>query len=114
MFKSMHCTLIMRFVFCTLQAVIEHCKFDTNKARWGGAVAIVHEARLLIHNSTFTKNEANFSGGAIDADDYCAINVTSSSFTSNTAVDHGGALALYCDISAVISNRHAVHQQQHH
>jgi predicted outer membrane repeat protein len=87
----------------SLQALIEHCTFDANRARWGGAISLVLETRLHIYNSTFTRNQADFSGGAIDADDFCALNVTDSSFNSNTAADQGGALALFCDQSAVIS-----------
>ncbi|KAF6253378.1 hypothetical protein COO60DRAFT_424235 [Scenedesmus sp. NREL 46B-D3] len=88
----------------SMQAIIEHSSFDANRARWGGAVSLVEQTRLHIHNCTFSRIEAGFSGGAIDADDECAVNVTLSSFTSNSAADQGGALALACEQSAVISS----------
>lgn len=68
--------------------------FVRNRAgRTGGAISL-NEGSAVIENSSFTQNSAGQSGGAINMLNYARLEVTNSSFINNGASWVGGALAL--------------------
>ena len=68
---------------------VEACNFSSNNAEWnGGAIYCNFTGDFFITDSTFSSNGAIHSGGAIWAN---ALEVTSSTFISNTA-NYGGAI----------------------
>ena len=79
------------------RAVVNHSSFIKNSADVGGAIAITFTSRspsaLTVQGSTFVKNRASKTGGAIDAN-VGGANITTSSFVENTAGQSGGAIGL--------------------
>eukprot|EP01084_Bolivina_argentea_P295760 509297_1 len=69
--------------------------FSENKAIRGGVMYINRDSNVIINESTFNDNMANYSGGVIFMGDNNKLNILSSKFESNTAVNGaGGAIAI--------------------
>ena len=80
---------------------VKNCHFEGNKGKYGGAIYI-DATKLSIIDTMFIKNEANFSGGAICAENSCIsvkgtshnVSNTVSIFSGNFAGQDGGAIFL--------------------
>jgi predicted outer membrane repeat protein len=84
---------------------ITHCQFDSNSAfNGGGAIENETNAQPTFTDCTFTNNDAINSGGAMFSHLNSTTTIVSCSFSSNTSGGYGGALFLidYCSIN--ISN----------
>lgn len=88
--------------------VINDSTFRNNKAQYGGAIAPEgNSTRLFINNSTFIGNTVELAGGAIYSSDGGAISIANSSFISNRAKrgdSFGGAISAENPISVDITN----------
>ncbi len=71
--------------------LIKNCKFVGCKAQQGGAIGMIHRAKVSIENSIFENNAAN-SGGAIYNYDYCKLDASWCSFRNCSSTVAGGAL----------------------
>jgi len=77
---------------------ITGCNFEGNVAEWsgGGAISAHYYTDLVISQSTFTENETEVDGGAIDFY-YSTGVIRESSFTANRSLGgQGGAVRSYC------------------
>ena len=74
--------------------VIENTKFERNSANYaeGGAVFQDERCSLEISGSEFSKNEAYYQGGAVYQGDDSELTVTGSVFSGNKAYERGGAI----------------------
>ena len=64
---------------------------------FGGGLYISPQNRVTVINSTFASNAGNCSGGGLmvnPSSDADIINITNSTFSNNTAINHGGGLFL--------------------
>ena len=75
---------------------VNNCNFINNTAlgSYGGAIYNGNGDTLIINNSSFTNNTANYGGGAVCNENGILI-VTESTFTNNTVPDGGGAIVNY-------------------
>lgn len=72
--------------------------------KFGGALNLIEVGRLVLHNATFTDNEAG-SGGAIAADSLRRLKINRSHFINNKAsVSFGGALLINAVSHASVSH----------
>lgn len=69
------------------------CTFDSNTARFGGALYSPDDAQL--NACTFTRNQAEYQGGAT----FGSIGANTSLFVDNRAGSSGGAIAAYENLS---------------
>ncbi len=79
------------------RAVVNDSRFDRNMADHGGAIAVDStygaQTGLTVNRSSFTRNRAIRTGGAIDMDFGSAV-INDSSFSDNSARQSGGAINL--------------------
>lgn len=80
----------------SIKAVIKNCKFYKNTAHSGGGIFIStisskYRSNVTISKCTFTKNKANYFGGAIFTV-YGSVKATKCKFIKNSAGKYGGAL----------------------
>eukprot|EP00301_Raphidiophrys_heterophryoidea_P006495 c12618_g1_i1.p1 GENE.c12618_g1_i1~~c12618_g1_i1.p1 ORF type:complete len:2339 (-),score=583.56 c12618_g1_i1:437-7453(-) len=67
--------------------------FSENSAQQCGAV-LATRVNISITDSSFVGNHVSEAGGAVCVNDFFAVSLDGSTFSSNTAVDSGGALVL--------------------
>ena len=76
------------------QVTAANVDFRDNDAGWGGAISTESATdKLVVENSSFSRNNAGNEGGAI-ATDGGVVDVNGSVFRDNRAVDEGGAVAI--------------------
>ena len=79
------------------RVVVNDSRFDRNMADYGGAIAVYSsynlQTGLTVNRSSFTRNRASRTGGAIDLNFGSAI-ISDSSFSDNSARQSGGAINL--------------------
>lgn len=78
---------------------ITDCTFENNKAvaQWGGVLAIYTCKSVSVKNSTFTGNSAADHGGAIGVNKNNTdgtISIENCTFTGNSAANYGGAISV--------------------
>ena len=77
----------------TSGAVINGTTFDSNSAKWGGAIGNYGEnTSLTINNSIFSNNTSTSTGSAIDNDEGAVLNINSSEFTNNKSTSGWGGV----------------------
>lgn len=93
-----------------VSCILEQCKFDSCKAKNGGAIYILfasNEKSLVctIKETEFNNCDATTNGGAIYIQNTeSAIEISSCTFTSNHAKKNGGALYLMASDNLVLTN----------
>nr|WP_295000852.1 hypothetical protein [uncultured Methanobrevibacter sp.] len=86
-------------IFNDCDLIIENCRFENNCSEdYGGAIFNASNSKLLINNSKFIENRANF-GGAIFADTNSELNLNRSIFKSNSSEFEGGAIFNKAELS---------------
>ena len=111
-------------------AVVAHCTFHDNVARWGGALFAMSDVNIYLTGAIFNKNLAILIGGALDVGPNVFVDVNATTFSDNHAFrgagvniqkkctfrlsdciftrqnssTFGGALALHNNASGNISN----------
>ncbi len=83
-------------------SLIDHCVFEDNSAASGGAIYISGNGTLEIVSCDFTGNDA-YAGGAI-AVNYGTVNISSCTFESNHSADSGGAISSFQTAEINITN----------
>ncbi len=73
------------------ETVIEHCRFERNTARSGGAVVVQGGQQVMITDSVFVDNEAETGVGALGIDRAEMIELSDCEFRGNSGADGGGA-----------------------
>ncbi|HYE01906.1 MAG TPA: hypothetical protein VD963_01595, partial [Phycisphaerales bacterium] len=74
------------------QATVSSCEFLSNSAtNFGGAISVVNNGALVVHNSAFRQNSSGIAGGAIDLQPGTAA-LANCLFANNSSAN-GGALA---------------------
>lgn len=70
----------------------DNCVFKGNYADSYGGAIYSNSAPVIVENSTFTENRANFGGGIFT---YGDLELTDTNLDQNTATNSGGAIAVY-------------------
>ena len=74
--------------------VIDNSTFTNNSAEYGGTITISH-SNIMIHQCIFFNNTGLMDGAVLYSEGFLTANITKSMFLSNRANENGGAISLY-------------------
>ena len=77
-------------LYSHVNAVVEHCSFHGNTARWVGALFAMSHVNVYITGAIFHKNLAIFVGGALDVGPNVFLYVSTTRFSDNYAFQGAG------------------------
>lgn len=75
-------------------ATITNCEFTSNSAKSGGAISTDIKSQLTIKDCLFEQNSSISEAGVIYAEYQSVVDISGSTFNSNTAGKHGGVISL--------------------
>ena len=79
--------------------LIEDCRFEGNRARFGGGLLIRVGGETRIHNCVFQNNHAEMDGGAVDTFAPDALEFAHCSFIDNRSYRQGGGVNLSLSVN---------------
>lgn len=72
---------------------ITHCRFESNRADWGGAICLRDHASPEIDHCWFADNFGHYAGGALDLSEQCLPQISFCTFWRNASFGSGAALS---------------------